>query len=148
MTIYPDRLIILADQRGNAVGYNGEILPPLYHQAYFTQIGHSFIEDPKDRLLFAQNVNLAWQKFHFNIDVNDLSSIHRVSIKTYADISIFLYLAEFNENKIGGDSRLASGFGYICYEPDCTPEKIFRVIDIEEATKPEAFKGIIIPQDS
>jgi len=148
MTIYPHRLVITADQRDKAADYSGEILIPLYHEAYFRKIDHDILTKLEEMEVFINNIPPSWQNFHFEVAKEDLSSLNRIYIETYSGDVIYLYIAELSAFKVGADERNASGFGYVCYGDDCIPDNVFRVVDIDEISKPESFKGVIIPEDA
>ena len=147
MTIYPSRLVITADQRDKAADYSGEILDPLYHEAYFKNIDYDLLVKSEDREAFIKNIPSNWQNFHFQVAEEDLSSLNRIYIETYSGEVIYIYIAELTSVKVGADERNASGFGYVCYGSDCIPDNVFRIIDVDEISRPEAFKGVIIPED-
>ncbi|MAV75871.1 MAG: hypothetical protein CBD32_02280 [Actinobacteria bacterium TMED172] len=147
MTIYPHRLVITADQRDKAADYDGEILDPLFHEAHFRKINHDLLTKSEDRKAFIENIPPSWQNFHFDVAKEDLSRLNRIYIETYSGDVIYLYIAELTSFKVGADERNASGFGYVCYGSDCIPDNVFRVIDVDEISRPEAFKGVIIPED-
>ena len=148
MTIYPHRLVITADQRDKATDYDGEILAPLYHEAHFRKINHDMLTKLKEREEFINNIPQSWQNFHFEVAKKDLSSLNRIYIETYSGDVIYLYIAELTAFKVGADKRNASGFGYVCYGSDCIPDNVFRVIHTDEISKPEFFKGVIIPEEA
>lgn len=138
--IYPERLVVAADQRTEQdILDNDEGLP--FHNAHFVSVEHEVLDAAGiDEFLRISSPFMEGYHKH-NIELNQLLKVHRFTLITNKNEVRSVYLAEMSKPTLGYfDKREYEGFGYLCEEV-CEPTRAFRVMNVTELKIPTGLKG-------